>query len=72
MSQPGGQQVLVVPVLIETCDIPPLLSDRLYADVREDFEKGFFKILDAIRLHKDNIASQPAQGTEEDQSQVYA
>jgi hypothetical protein len=55
MSQLSGNQVLVVPVLIETCEIPRLLSDTKYVDLREDFEKGFLNILDAIRSHRNEI-----------------
>lgn len=51
-SQLGGQQVLVIPVLAEKCEIPPLLSDTLHVVVEDDFEKGFLKILDAIRVHR--------------------
>jgi len=56
MSQLGGQRVLVIPVLIEKCEIPPLLSDTLHVDLHEDFEKGFLKILDAIRAHRNRVS----------------
>jgi hypothetical protein len=56
MAQLGGQQVLVIPALIETCDIPALLSDTRYINLREDFEEGFVRILDAIRSHRRRTA----------------
>lgn len=52
MAQLSGQSVLVVPVLIETCEIPQLLADTLYVDLRNDFEEGFLKLLDALRHHR--------------------
>jgi hypothetical protein len=59
MAQLSGQQVLIIPVLIETCEIPPLLAGTFYVDLRGDFEKGFLNLLDAIRAHRSEIASQP-------------
>jgi TIR domain len=70
MAQLSGQQVLVIPVLIETCEIPPLLSDTLHVDLRGDFEEGFLKILDAIRSHRNKIARLPLPSPDEDQPQA--
>lgn len=55
MGQLNGQRVLVVPVLIETCDIPQLLSDTFRVDLRDNFEAGFLKLLDALRRHRSQI-----------------
>ncbi len=52
MSHLGGQHVLVIPVMVGQCEIPRLLSDTLHVDLQDDFEKGFLKILDAIRAHR--------------------
>ena len=59
MAQLSGQQVLVIPVLIETCEIPKLLTDTLHVDLRKDFESGFLELLDAIRSHRSKIARMP-------------
>ena len=42
------QQGKVIPVLLETCEIPPLLGDRHYIDFREDFRSGLRELLRAI------------------------
>jgi hypothetical protein len=65
MAQLGGQQVLVIPVLIDSCKIPSLIADTLHVDMRGDFESGFLKILDAIRSHRNRIALQPLAGDPE-------
>ena len=41
------RRVVVLPVLLEECEIPLFLRDKLYADFRHSFEDGFSKILDA-------------------------
>lgn len=60
MAQLKGQSVLVIPVLIETCDIPKLLTGTLYVDLRDDFEGGFLKLLDALRRHRGKSQYSPA------------
>lgn len=40
------KRIVLLPVLIEDCDIPPLLSDKVYADFRHDYTAGLRKLLD--------------------------
>jgi hypothetical protein len=42
------KRVVVLPVLKEDCKIPTFLRDKLYADFRTNFEKGFNDLLAAI------------------------
>ena len=42
------KRVVVLPVLIEDCEIPIFLREKMYADLRTDFKTGLRKILDAI------------------------
>lgn len=56
MDQLGGQSVPVIPVLIETCEIPKLLTGIFRVDLRDDFETGFLKLLDALRAHRNRLA----------------
>jgi len=42
------KRVVVLPVLIEDCEIPMFLRDKMYADMRRDFNSGLQSILDAI------------------------
>lgn len=42
----GGKFVL--PILHQQCEIPPFLSDRVYADFRADYARGFERLLLAV------------------------
>lgn len=42
------RRTLVIPALLEDCVIPPFLSDKLYADFRTDFARGFEALLTSL------------------------
>jgi hypothetical protein len=42
------RRVVVMPVLVEDCEIPLLLRDKMYADFRTTFDQGFKALLQAI------------------------
>jgi hypothetical protein len=42
------KRVVVLPILLEDCDIPLFLRDKLYADFRTDFDRGFHSTLNAL------------------------
>lgn len=42
------RRVLVLPVLLEDCDIPLFLRDKLYADFRKSFDDGLRATLEAV------------------------
>ncbi|MBL7205936.1 MAG: toll/interleukin-1 receptor domain-containing protein [Desulfobacteraceae bacterium] len=42
------KRVVVLPVIIEDCEIPLFLRDKMYADFRKNFDEGLNTILDAI------------------------
>lgn len=46
----GGRRIIVLPILIEKCDIPDFLKDKVYADFTDpnNFEASFSKLLHAI------------------------
>src|SRR6516162_2150465 len=44
MEELSGKGVAVLPVLIEDCELPSLLKDRVYADFRRDFNAGLQKL----------------------------
>ncbi|MBV6491812.1 MAG: hypothetical protein CNCCGFBP_02463 [Fimbriimonadaceae bacterium] len=48
MRELEEKRVVVLPLLIEDCDIPIFLTEKLYADFREDFEKGFDALREAL------------------------
>jgi hypothetical protein len=45
-----GKGILVLPALLDNCDIPPLLNDIKYADFRVSFDKGIESLIKAIQL----------------------
>lgn len=45
------KRVVVLPVLLEDCDLPVFLRDKLYADFRENFDSGLNTILEGIAKH---------------------
>lgn len=42
------RRVVVLPVVIEDCDIPTFLSDKVYADFRRDYSSGLNTLLNAF------------------------
>ena len=48
MEELSGKGVAVLPALIEDCELPTLLKDRVYADFRHDFNAGLQKLLAAF------------------------
>lgn len=42
------KKVLVLPILIEDCEIPLFLKDKVYADFRKDFSLGLRDVLDGV------------------------
>jgi hypothetical protein len=48
MRELEEKRVVVLPVIIEDCEIPLFLKDKLYADLRKDFDSGIDSIMDAI------------------------
>jgi len=53
----GGHDIEVIPVIIEDCEIPPLLRDIFYVDLRSNFEEGLLKLLEKLRLRKERASA---------------
>ena len=49
MRQLGDKGIRVLPLLIEDCEIPPLLADLKYADFRTSFNEGLEELVSAIK-----------------------
>lgn len=49
LNEISTQQTVILPVLIEDCEIPFSLRDRLFADFRFSFEQGYNKLLQALK-----------------------
>jgi len=63
MDQISNKGTAVLPVLIEDCDIPTLLRDRLYADFRGDFKSGLAKLLAVLKQEGETAADLGATTT---------
>lgn len=48
MRELDEKRVVVLPVLVEDCEIPIFLREKMYADLRKDFDQGLLRIRDAI------------------------
>jgi hypothetical protein len=48
MRELDEKRVLVLPVLIQDCEIPMFLREKLYADFRDNFDVGVKAIVDAV------------------------
>ena len=57
VRQLSGKGVLVIPVVVEDCDIPDLLADTKYVDLRGDFERGFRQLADALAVRRGRVIS---------------
>lgn len=56
MRELEEKRVVVLPVLIEDCEIPLFLRDKLYADFRSDFDKGIQQVLESVaRVTNDSL-----------------
>lgn len=42
------KRVVVLPILLEDCDVPIFLREKMYADFRRDFEEGLSATLDGV------------------------
>jgi hypothetical protein len=57
MEELSGKGVAVLPVLIEDCELPQLLKDRVYADFRRDFNAGLRKLLAVFEQEGESAAN---------------
>lgn len=48
MLELENRRIVVLPVLIEDCDIPLFLRDKFYADFRDSFDNGLSTILESL------------------------
>lgn len=45
--------ITLIPALIEECEIPPVLADRQFLDLRKDFDKGLEQLISQLRAVPD-------------------
>lgn len=58
-------QTVVIPVLLEDCDIPFFLKDKLYADFRSDSDAGIASLMSAIERFGVHNAGRVEAGTDD-------
>jgi CheY-like chemotaxis protein len=63
MRQLSGQDIFVIPVLKEECDIPPLLRSRKYVDYRTHPEARLNELELAIRARTHHLTRDEANGS---------
>lgn len=56
----AGRRVTVLPLVIDDCELPASLSDKLYADFTNpnDFDASYVKLLRAIGINKSVVSTQ--------------
>jgi hypothetical protein len=47
--QLSGNELKILPALLDDCEVPPILADIKYADFREGYYDGFKKIYQALK-----------------------
>ena len=52
LNEKSKKESLLMPVLMEDCEIPISISDRFYADFRHSFEKGLDSLLKGLSKNK--------------------
>lgn len=49
LNEISKEQNIILPVLIEDCEIPFSLSDRFYSDFRYSFDEGYSRLIKALK-----------------------
>lgn len=50
-DEANSKGIIILPVMVDNCDTPPLLRDKRYADLRTDYLSGLRDLIDSIRAH---------------------
>ena len=58
MEDFSNKGIAVLPVLIEDCEIPFLLRDRVYADFRTDYDLGLNSLLKVFQQESEQVLSE--------------
>ena len=54
--QLSGQGVLVIPVILDDCEIPAMLAGTKYVDLRSNFEHAFRELADALAAQRGRVS----------------
>ena len=60
MKEIAKRDVIIMPLLLEECEIPALLKEKKYANFKNGYPRGLDQVLDALqRLTKNSSAKNP-------------
>ena len=59
VDQLSGQDVMIIPILIEQCEIPQSLVGIRHIDFRDDFTKGMFKLVEVLKNRREGGGPAP-------------
>jgi len=71
LNEISKEETLLIPILIEDCEIPYSLSDRFFADFRKSFNSGFDTLLLGLKRDK-KVSFVEDQTTEESTLASYS
>jgi hypothetical protein len=72
MRELDEKRVVVLPVLVEDCEIPIFLREKMYADFRKDFKRGLKGLLEAVaRVTKIDQGRLKSGGSQIDWSETW-
>jgi TIR domain len=72
MRELAERKVIVLPVLVEDCEVPVFLREKVYADFREDFKSGLKALVEAVaRVTKIDQGRLEAGGSHIDWSETW-
>ena len=52
MKELKSKSVVILPIFLRDCDIPPLISDKRYADFRKNYQTGLRELLEVLSSEK--------------------
>jgi hypothetical protein len=61
MSALASDEIVLLPVLIEDCEIPPLLRDIVYIDLRSGVDSGLAQLRSFFERERAPVTAQPKQ-----------
>lgn len=71
LNEISKQQNIILPVLIDDCEIPFSLRDRFYSDFRFSFDDGYAKLIAALKAKKTKEYNEPERQSDKSQSDSY-
>ena len=51
MKQASGKNTYIIPIMIEGCELPEIISDICYADFISDYQTGLKRLIESISSH---------------------